>query len=185
MVKELYIVNYCNPNCTPLNSITRLTEEEAYKKAKELSDRYNGTSFGRFTDFINYYPKRIQTEKWLYHCFTKLGGKPETKHPLYFVLQGSDFLDKWFEKGRVTKLLLENINSEHISFTFGDSMAKFNKPEQKEPFLKETLYEYIKKFNGDINLFLDSIKEQYTYIEVQLWSDLYCSELMQTSASMY
>ncbi len=172
-MNELYIVNYCNPNCIPLNSITRLTEDEAYKKAKELSDNYNGTSFGRFSDFINYYPKRIQTEEWLYDSFTKLGGKPETKHPLYFVLQGSDFLDNWFEKGTITRLLLEEISAKHISFTLGDSMAKFNKPERKDLFLKETLYKYIKQFNGDVSVFLNSIKEQYTYIEVQLWSDRY------------
>lgn len=163
---DIYIANYCNSNCSPLNSITRLSQSDAFTKAKELSNKYSGTAFGRFADFENYYPRRIQTEEWVYYSFIKLGGEPDTKHPLYFVLQGSDFLDNWFGKGKVTKLLLENISSKHISFAFGDSMAILNKPERKNPFLKETLLELINHFNGDVNQFLSSIKEHYTYIEV-------------------
>ena len=175
-MQEIYIANYCNPNCSPLNSITRLSKSEAFEKAKDLSNKYSGTAFGRFADFENYYPRRIQTEEWLYNWFIKLGGEPETEHPLYFVLHGSDFLDNWFDKGKVTKLPLNNISSKHISFTFGDSMAKFEKIERKNPFLKETLLELTNRFNGDVNQLLSSIKEQYTYIEVQLWSDKYYRE---------
>lgn len=175
-MQEIYITNYCNPNCSPFYSITRLSKSEAFSKAKDLSDKYSGIAFNRFADFENYYPGRIQTEEWLYNWFLKLGGEPDTKHPLYFVLQGSDFLDDWFEKGKVTKLSLNNISSKHISFTYGDSMAKFEKPERKNPFLKESLLELINHFNGDVNQFLSSIKEQYTYIEAQLWSDQYCHE---------
>ncbi|MBH1939643.1 hypothetical protein I5677_01895 [Mobilitalea sibirica] len=171
---EIYIVNYCNPNCSPLYSITRLSKAEAFAKAKELADSHSGTAFGRFADFENYYPRRIKTEEWLYNWFINLGGEPETKHPLYFVLHGSDFLDHWFGKGEVTKIPLADISSKHISFTFGDSMAKFDQPERKNPFLKETLYELINQFNGDVDRLLNSIIEEYKYIEVQLWNDKYC-----------
>ena len=176
-MQEIYLVNYCNTNCSPLKSITRLSKPEAFALAKNLSDQYSGTAFGRLIDFDNYYPRRIQTEQWLYNCFLELGGKPATRHPLYFVLQGSDFLDQWFGKGIVTKLPLSNISSKHVSFTFGDSMAKYDKPERRDPFLKETLLELIDPYHGDVNLFLSSISEQYTYIEVQLWNDKYCKQL--------
>lgn len=172
-IKELYIVNYCNPNCDPLCSITRLPKSEAFILAKELSKKNKGTAFGRLDDFANYYPRRIITEEWLYNHFVSLGGEPSSKHPLYFVLQGSDYLNDWFGNGKTTKLLLDDIDSKHISFTFGDSMAKFDKPEMRDPFLKDTLYNLINKHDGDIDKFLDSIKNQYTYIEVQLWKDEY------------
>ena len=174
-MQDIYLVNYCSPGCPPLYSITRLSKQKAFALAKELATENKGASFGRFADFENYYPRRIRTEKWLYDCFISLGGKPVTKHPLYFVLHGSDYLNEWFDKGKITKICLNNIDSKHISFTFGDSMAKMNKPERKDPFLKETLFELINKYNGDVSIFLDSIKEQYTYIEAQIWNDVYCS----------
>jgi len=44
-------------------------------------------SFNRFKDFVNYYPRRIATEKWLYDWFLRLGGEPKIKHPVCFVLK--------------------------------------------------------------------------------------------------
>lgn len=172
-MQELLIVSYCHPNCTPLQSITRLSETEAYQKAKELAEKHQDTAFGRFADFHNYYPRRIRTEKWLYDRFIQLGGQPSTEHPLYFVLHGSEYLDEWFSNGKITKLSINDIDTKHISFTFGDSMAKMDKPERKELFLKEDLFKYLDGYDGNINQFLDSIREQYTYIEVQLWNDMY------------
>ena len=172
-MQELYIVNYCNPNCTSLQSITRLPEIEAFALGKELSKQNKGEAFYRFADFSNYYPRRIRTEKWLYDWFITIGGEPETEHPLYFVLQRSDYLNEWFDRGEITRLPLNGIRAKHISFTFGDSMAKMDKPERRNPFLKNTLFELISHYGG-IDIFLNSIKDQYTYIEAQLWSDGYC-----------
>ncbi len=142
--------------------------------AKELSDKNRGVAFNRFgEDYKGYYPHRIRTEKWLFDCFVALGGKPQTRHPFYFVLHGSDMLYKWFGEGSATKLLLSDIASCDISFTFGDSMSKMDKPERKDPFLKETLFDLINAHNGNVECFLNAIKEQYTYIEAQLWTNKY------------
>jgi hypothetical protein len=174
MNHELYIVNYCHPDCPPLSSITRLPEAEAYAMAEALSSKHKGTSIGRFTDFINYYPRRIRTEKWLYDRFVELGGEPATEHPLYFVLHGSDYLNEWFDKGKAIKLPLAGIDSKHISFTFGDSMTKMDKPERKDPFTKETLYKIIESYDGSVDGFFNDIAKQWRYIEAQLWNDAYC-----------
>jgi hypothetical protein len=168
----LTIVNYCHPHCQPFQSITRLPEKEAFEKAGELSAHHTGNAFGRFADFVNYYPRRISAEKWLYEQFVSLGGKPETEHPLYFVLQGSEYLHQWFDSGATYTLSLDQIRREHISFTFGNSAAKMDKPERKPPFLKNELYALVEEY-GSADAFLDSIREVYTYIEVQLWSDTY------------
>ncbi len=171
-MKNLYIVNYCSIECAPLKSITRLPEDEAYDMARELAEGNQGTAFVRFEDFRNYYPRRIRTEKWLYDCFLQMGGKPQTRHPLYFVLDGSEYLDGWFGKGKVTRLDLGKIDESHVSFTFGDSMAKMDKPERRLPFLKSALERSVGE-HGGVDKFLEAIKEQYTYIEAQLWSDKY------------
>jgi hypothetical protein len=171
-LKDLYIVNYCSEGCTPLKSITRMPEHEAYAMASELAASFQGTAFGRFADFENYYPRRIKAEKWLYDCFLEMGGRPQTRHPLYFVLHGSEYLDSWFGKGVVTRLDLSAVDEGHVSFTFGDSMAKMDKPERKPPFLKRELQGSIAE-HGGVERFLEAVKKRYTYIEAQLWSDDY------------
>lgn len=173
---KIYIINYCSAGCEPLKSITQLNEANAFDFANELSVNNSGTAFNRFNDFINYYPKRIRTEEWLYDCFVSLGGKPTTRHPYYFVLHGSDYLNKWFGEGKITKLLLNDINTKDISFTFGDSMARMDNPKRKDPFLKETLLELIKKYENNLDLFISNMCQDYHYIEVQLWNDIYLAD---------
>jgi len=175
-MSELNIVHYYNSKCMPLHSITELPEAEAYKMAGNLG-KNEGESFYRFKDFINYYPKRIITEKWLYNWFLKLGGKPKTEHPLYFVLESSNYLyEHFFEKGKIIKIPLSAINEKHISFTFGDSCSRYEKENRKDPFLKSDLYKIINK-NENILEFLKAIKKEYNYIECQLWDKSYLNNV--------
>jgi len=174
---EINIVHYSHSECMPLHSITELPEKEAFEMAYKLGLN-NGTSFYRFKDFANYYSKRIKTEKWLYNWFIKSGGEPKTEHPLYFVLEGSDYLNEWFDKGKIIKISLSIIDAKHISFTIGDSCANFEKENRREPFLKEKLYEMIENHNGKTDDLLKIIYEnyQYHYIECQLWNKEYVTK---------
>lgn len=181
MTDNLYITNYCNKNCSPLASITRLPIAEAYALAEKLS-QYAGetfTSFSRFRnpDFDGYYKKRVRTEKWLYNSFVALGGKPENTAPVYFVLGESNYLNDWFENGTRTALLLKDIDSSDISFTFGDSMAKIDSKDRMDPFTKESLFNFIYKSSTDIVSFLNKLNKQNIYIEAQLWNDIYVKKL--------
>lgn len=176
-MQELYITNYCDKRCSPMSSITRLPIKEAYLVAKELSKHAGDsfTSFSRFSDkdFDGYYKKRMRTEEWLYNSFVKLGGKPKNAHPVYFVLGESIYLKDWFENGVETKLLLSDIDSDDISFTFGDSMAKMDSADRMSLFNKESLFKFIYENTNDVGLFLNELNKQNRYIEVQLWSDVY------------
>jgi hypothetical protein len=174
-IDELYIVNYCHQNCIPLKNIIRLPEEEAFLLAQVLAvSNPNTTAFYRFADFKNYYSLRMSQDNYLYEMFISLGGKPKEKHPLSFVFQGSDFLNNWFDNGTITKLLLKDIPSEFVSFTLGDSGAKFQKTGTVTMYTKEMLYFKIKQYKGTIDEFIKEIVEKHNYIEVQLWNDYYC-----------
>ena len=151
--------------------------------ARSLS-KYAGTSFtsfSRFTsnDFDGYYKKRVRTEDWLYKSFIALGGKPKTITPLYFVLGESKYLDNWFENGMIIKLLLSDIDSEDISFTFGDSMSKMDSADRMDPFNKESLFQFINGKCNDIMSFLDDLNKQNRYIEAQLWNDEYIEKVLK------
>ncbi len=173
-IDEIYIINYCHPNCTPLKNIVRLPEEEAFALAKQMSEcNVATTAFWRFADFENYYPRRIKADEYLYDSFKKLGGKPTTAHPLSFVLHGSDFLNNWFGNGYITKLLLKDIASEHISFTHGDSCATLERTGNISIFTKETLLQSMLNYAGTLEQYMNDIEQSCHYIEVQLWSDDY------------
>jgi hypothetical protein len=176
-MENLYITNYCDKRCSPLSSITRLPTPDAYSLAKKLSQNISPsfTSLSRFSDndFDGYYKKRLRTEKWLYDEFIALGGKPQSAHPLYFVLHESTYLNNWFENGIQTKLLLNEIDSADVSFTFGDSMSKMDAADRMNPFSKQTLFDFIYKSTDDALSFLNELDRRNRYIEAQLWNDKY------------
>ena len=85
-IDNLYITNYQETGVRPLRNIMRLPKEQAYQLAKQLSEN-TATRNNRYGNYFEqFYQKRLRTEEWLYHQFVKNGGKPETKHPIYFVL---------------------------------------------------------------------------------------------------
>ena len=174
--EQMYIVNYCHNNCTPMKNIMRLPKEAAFELAAELARNNQGsTAFWRFADFAVYYPERLATDKLLYERFVEMGGKPNNEHPLSFVLQGSEYLNQWFDNGIVTKLPLSKIPSESISFTLGDSMATLKRNGTIAMLSKTDLLEKISTYKGTLEEFMEEVQEQHGYIEVQLWDDECCN----------
>lgn len=171
-IDDLQIVNYCHRSCTPLLNIMRLPKDEAFALAYKMAEQNKDTTaFYRFADFENYYTRRLQTDKLLYTRFIELGGKPLQDHPLSFVLQGSDYLNSWFDNGIVTTLPLNRISSNHISFTYGDSMATFERNCELTMLTKDMLIKEISEHNGTLEEFLKYVTDRYHYIEVQVWDD--------------
>ena len=89
------------------------------------------------------------------------------------VLQGSEYLDKWFEHGIVTQIQLKNIPSEFISFTYGDSASTFRRNGKIHMITKEMLSESLRNYRGTVDDYMKEITEKCFYIEVQLWNDDY------------
>lgn len=170
-LKGLSIVHYCHRNCEPLKNIMRLPREEAFALAKELARRNPGeTAFGRFADFEYYYPERLEVDRRLYERFVRLGGRPEQEHPLSFVLEGSEMLDGWFGHGAAIRAPLSSIPAEFVSFTYGDSMTVTKRRGDFTMLTKDALAKAIGD-RGGIERFLDEVREEYRYIEVQVWED--------------
>lgn len=172
-INKLTLVNYCHPDCVPMKNIMRLPEKEAYALAKKLSDSHKDTTaFYRFADFENYYPTRCKQDQFLYEAFISKGGKPEEKHPLSFVIDGSDYLKDWFSDGIETRIPLKEINPEDISFTIGDSGAMQERDIKYDILTLDELKERMEGFET----FTDFLKSTGRgYVEVQLWTDRYLS----------
>ena len=171
-IDDLQIVNYCHPNCKPLKNIMRLPKEEAFALAYDMAAKNKNTiAFYRFADFENYYRERMKTDEMLYCRFIELGGKPVQEHPLSFVLQGSEYLHAWFDRGIITTIPLNRIPSDYVSFTYGDSQSTLKRYGAVTMLTKDMLCQTISEYNGTLEEFLTDVANRYHYIEVQIWND--------------
>lgn len=172
LIDNLTLVHYCHPNCEPFLNIMRLSKEEAFLLAEKLAkENPDTTAFYRFADFSNYYPRRMKTDEFLFDNFSRLGGKPKEKHPLFFVLQGCDYLDNWFGNGVSYKINVNEIPPDSVSFSLGDSCAQYERTGRIQQFTLEQLLKQMKDFDGGTEEFMGYVSEHYTYIEAQLWDD--------------
>jgi hypothetical protein len=151
----------------------RLEKCEAFSFASQIAQENSGeTAFWRFADFENYYPLRIEVDKYLYKTFFEMGGKPKEMHPIYFVLHGSDYLCNWFGNGTTKKISLKNIPDHAVSFTLGDS-SRYIKEKKHTMHTKQTLKKLMEQYpDNDIENFISG-QTKNGYIEVQLWDDDY------------
>lgn len=172
-LEEICLVNYCHSSCIPLKNIMWLPKEQAFALAGEMAKQNKDTTaFYRFADFDNYYRERLKTDEMLYTRFRGLGGRPAKEHPLSFVLQGSEYLDNWFDKGIVTRIPMEQIPAQRISFTYGDSMAVLKKQGSFNMLTKEMLIQTMADYDGTLEEFIQEVNREYHYMEVQVWQDM-------------
>ena len=168
---ELTLVNYCHPDCVPMMNIMRLPKAEAFELAHKLAEAHpNTTAFYRFADFDNYYALRAVQDDYLHTRFIELGGKPEQRHPLSFVVESSEYLREWFGGGVETRLALKDVAPCHISFTIGDSGSTFQRDGRGELLTNDELRRCVGE-NDDFDTFIRATGRNY--VEAQLWSDRY------------
>ena len=168
-MNSLYITHYYVQGTDPWKNIMLLSEEAAFQKAAKLASVHKGmTSSGRFADFQNYYPLRKATDKLVREQFIRLGGKPRLEHPYSFVLGESDYLKTWFDEGDSLRIPLDEIPDELISFTLGDSCAKYSRNDSLEVLTKRRLIERLHTFDDSPERLVRSIAP-YGYVEAQMW----------------
>ncbi len=119
-----------------------------------------------------YLPRRIQTEKLLKRKFQEIGGRPVLEYPVYFFL-GSNLQFQSHPLNKAFMLSLENIPSDSISFTYGDSLLSFD---QKYKGLSADRYQ---NPLCEIVFKKESLKKLFTHssypvssplhVEAQLW----------------
>ncbi len=168
-MQNLYMTHYYYTGTDPWQNIMNLPEAEAFRVAEELAGAHPGTqSFGRFADFSNYYPLRKKADQFVRDRFVSLSGKPELEHPYCFCLGESEYLESWFSNGEKLVLGLAGIPDDQVSFTYGDSCALIGKGKEPKVMTKSMLLSEIAAC-GSYEAFLNKVREECTYVEVQLW----------------
>ena len=117
-----FIVHYSRGE--PFRSITSFPQDEWRNIVKKLNPT---TAWGlnRFAD-SNYLKQCILAEAQVRKKFIAKGGKPRLEQPIYFFLgRNKRFEEHMLNKGY--KIKLDDLESEQVSFTYGDSMLAFIK----------------------------------------------------------
>ena len=160
---KLYITHYYFPGTDPWKNIMLLPSEDAFRVAEELAKAHpDTTSFGRFADFVNYYPARKSADEFVREKFIQLGGKPKLDHPYSFTLMECEYLRKWFDSSDKIIIDLEDVPDDQVSFTLGDSCALMIRGTEPVVLTKEMLLERIEACNGSVDTFLkESLQKFY------------------------
>lgn len=176
-MNKLYITHYYYPGTDPWKNIMLLPEEEAFRVAEELAKAHpDTTSFGRFADFVNYYPARKRADEYVRSKFVQLGGKPKLLHPYSFTLLECEYLKEWFNSSDKILIDLDDIPDDQVSFTLGDSCALMLHGTEPVVLTKSLLFERIESYDGEVDAFLKESLGKYAYVEVQLWDKLETEE---------
>ena len=171
-MEKLFITHYFFPGTDPWKNIMNLPEKEAFEMAAKLASEHpDTTSFGRFADFVNYYPNRKRADEYVREAFIKLGGKPKLLHPYSFVLMECEYLRDWFDTNDKIVFDLDDVPDDQISFTLGDSCALLIHGETPAVLTKTMLLEGIEASGSTEKFFKESLG-RYAYVEVQLWDRL-------------
>ena len=169
-MERLYITHYYYPGTDPWKNIMLLPEDEAFRIAGELAAVHpETTSFGRFADFMNYYPARKRADEYVRTKFIALGGKPILAHPYSFTLMECEYLRTWFSNGEKIVINLEDIPDDQISFTIGDSCAQIINGTEPEVLTREMIIKKIHDCGGSVSSFLEGSLGKFAYVEAQLW----------------
>ena len=169
--KAIQITHYFYPGPDPWKNIMNLPEKEAFRVAEELAAKHpDTTSFGRFADFVNYYPNRKRADEFVREAFVKLGGRPKLQHPYSFTLGECDYLQKWFDTEDKIVIDLSDISDDQVSFTLGDSCALLIHGVEPTVLTKAMLLEGINACGGSVEEYCKKSLGKYAYVEVQLWS---------------
>ena len=172
-MQELFIIHYYYPSTDPWKNIMLLPETEAFRVAKELAEAHpDATSFGRFADFVNYYPARKAADEYVREAFIKLGGKPELDHPYAFTLGECEYLKEWFNSSDKLVYELSEVPDEQISFTLGDSCALLMRGDKPVVLTKKMLLERIHECGDSVDSFLKNSLVNCAYVEAQVWKKL-------------
>ena len=164
-----FIVHYNRGE--PFRSITSFPSDQWQSIIEKLKPT-NAWGLKRFTD-PNYLKQRVLAETQLRNEFLTKGGKPQLEQPIYFFLgRNRRFEEHQLNKGY--KINLSDLESEQISFTYGDSMLALIAENRKQsgPQYKNPLCEAIYRLE-ELSQIYSSIHfpdENQLAIEAQLWA---------------
>jgi hypothetical protein len=174
----MFLFHYFHTPKGPFKNLSALSIEEGIKIQNELIDKKIG-AHAFFTSQRNdgYVERRKELEKIALKIFIQKGGKPKSAYPHYFTVEECKWLESWYPEPNYIKINVDYLNTEEISFSYGDLFPTFsdgindNKEYRKKVYTYNEIKEIIKKygFPQDWNPYRKYAPE--AYVEAHLWNE--------------
>lgn len=133
-----FLYHYYELKNGPFRNITEYGFEKAERVQNQIIEGFNSKRPDNYLDL------RFSLEKRIKKKFILKGGKPNRNDPFYLTLGECNWAKSWYVNPGVIKIPLADFKTEHISFTYPDSMVSFQFYDQPK------LEAYRKECNGQV-----------------------------------
>jgi hypothetical protein len=121
----MMLTHYHHKNDLPFQNLSFLADSEALSVMLNLRDRA-GSVYRRFRDPERYLRQRQEVERWVRQEFIKKGGQPISAYPHYFVVEKAVWIEEGYNgQSDMIQFPISAFDTEHISFTYPDSMISY------------------------------------------------------------
>lgn len=168
------LYHYFEKERGPFNNLSDLSLEEAEKVLSKI--RENQEIFASKRD-VNYMKRRFEYEDNIKDLFIKKKGKVFRDSPHYMTLEECKWLEKWYINSDYISIDLELIDTNSISFTYGDTFPVFGPNGDDSAWYRKNVYTYeeilekIKKYGLPQQWNPIGENGPIRYIEAQIWSN--------------
>jgi len=169
---DLYLYHYYDAATGPFQNLSALSIEEALQVQRRLKQNKNWFASQRADDYMNI---RRDLEARARALFTAKGGKPTKEYPHYMTLGPCEWIKKWYPNGKEIRILLDDMQPEMMSFTYGDLFPTMryldDKPYRGKVYVKNEILQLVDEFGWPQDWNKDGHHGPERYIEVQVWDD--------------
>lgn len=169
---DLYLYHYYDATTGPFQNLSALSIEEALQVQRRLKQNNNWFASQRADDYMTI---RRDLEARARALFTAKGGKPTKEYPHYMTLGPCEWIMEWYPDGKVIRILLDDMQPEMMSFTYGDLFPTMryqdDKPYRGKVYVKNEILQLVDEFGWPQDWNKDGRHGPERYIEVQVWDD--------------
>ena len=171
----MLLYHYFDKKTGPFKNLSELSEEEAERILLSIKENKPDSMCAKRQE--SYIADRRRFEEILRLEFGKKGGIIERNVPHYLVVGESRWLQTWYEDCDVVVVDTDDLDTDTISFTYGDSHPTFSdkvndgKEYRKKLYTYDEILKVIEKYglpqewnpNGEFG--------PERYVEAHVWSD--------------
>lgn len=176
------LFHYYDKRYGPFKSLSDLSMDEANQILNKIKQEAPNSFCAKRSP--SYMKDRLYFEDILRKEFLKKGGKIEKESPYYFVVGECKWLEGWYEMPMHIEIDIQDLDTDYISFTYGDSHPTFsekvndNKEYRKKLYTYKEILDVIKKYGLPQEWNLDGRFGPERYIEVHVWTDKGIKEII-------
>lgn len=167
-----YLCHYYECSRGPFRNLSDLHLDEAETILADIRQRGEGFASQRKPDYLTV---RRELEDYIRARFIVKGGQPVRTHPHYMILGSCDWLKSWYKQGCELRIPLNQFDSKHVSFTYGDMFPAMRyadgKPYRRQVYILAELPDLIQSYGLPQEWNADGAQGPDRYIEAQIWND--------------